>query len=254
MLNELSLTVIAISLLVAMLLAHELGLAAHHRFDRGSEGSTDEGFILSGVLGLLALLLGFSFSMALERHEHRRALVVAEANAISTFSHRVELLDTPMRAAIQRRLVAYGEARVRVGNLPASDARAAARAASDRLSSALNAETIVAARRESSPAITSLVMQALDAMSDIATERRATIDAVLPESVIGLLALYCVFAAAMLGYSVAASGGRHRVAGSSLFVLLALAFATILDLDRPRSGAIQIPQTPMIAVVAALPR
>lgn len=253
MLTDWPLAVLAIGLLVAMLVAHEFGLAAQRRFNRGVTGSADEGFILSGVLGLLALLLGFSFSLALERHEHRRALVVAEANAISTFAHRVELLDAPMRAAIHRRLLAYAEARVRVGNLPASAARTTARAESDRLAAALNAQTIAAARLESKPAVTSLVMQALDTMGDVATERRATIDAVLPESVIGLLALYCVLAAAMLGHAVAASGGRHRIAGGALFVLLALAFATILDLDRPRSGAIQIPQTPMIAAVAALP-
>lgn len=254
MLNEWPLWTIAIGLLVAMLLAHELGLAAHRRFDRSAQGSTEEGFILSGMLGLLALLLGFSFSMALERHEHRRSLVVAEANAISTFAHRVALIDPPMRARVLKRLVAYGEARVRVGELPAGPARTAARGASDRLSAALVAETIAAAQAEPKPVIISLVMHALDTMSDVATERRATIDALLPDSVLALLALYCVFAAAMLGYSVAASGGRHRVSGAILFVLLALAFATIIDLDRPRSGAIVIPQTPMIAAVAALPR
>ena len=36
------------------------------------------------VLGLLALLLGFTFAMALTHYEARRALVLKEANAIGT--------------------------------------------------------------------------------------------------------------------------------------------------------------------------
>ena len=40
------------------------------------------GGIQGAVLGLLALLLGFTFSMAVGRYENRRDLVLKEANAI----------------------------------------------------------------------------------------------------------------------------------------------------------------------------
>jgi hypothetical protein len=39
---------------------------------------------VSGALGLLALLLGFTFALAVDRFDARRGLVLEEANAIGT--------------------------------------------------------------------------------------------------------------------------------------------------------------------------
>ena len=44
----------------------------------------DFGFILAGMLTLLALLIGFSFSMAAGRYDLRKTYEEAEANAIGT--------------------------------------------------------------------------------------------------------------------------------------------------------------------------
>ena len=74
----------------------------------------------------------------------------------------------------------------------------------------------------------------------------------LPARVLDLLALYCLAAAGMLGYTVAAAGGRHRPAAYAMFVLLAFAFATIHDLDRPRSGAILVDQSILADTVRRL--
>ena len=45
------------------------------------------------MLGLLALLLGFTFSMAVDRFDARRAVVLEEANAIGTAYLRTQVLD-----------------------------------------------------------------------------------------------------------------------------------------------------------------
>jgi len=47
------------------------------------------------VLGLLALVLSFTFAMALTRFEERRDGVLIEANAIGTASLRAGLLPAP---------------------------------------------------------------------------------------------------------------------------------------------------------------
>jgi len=56
----------------------------------------------------------------------------------------------------------------------------------------------------------------------------------------------------MLGYTVAGAGGRHRIASILMFTLLTLAIVLILDLDRPRGGAIQVPQAAMADALAAM--
>jgi hypothetical protein len=48
-------------------------------------------------LALLGLLLAFTFSMSLGKHEQRRLMVVADGNAIGDFYTCAGLLDDPVR-------------------------------------------------------------------------------------------------------------------------------------------------------------
>jgi hypothetical protein len=89
-------------------------------------------------------------------------------------------------------------------------------------------------------------------MSDAASNRNALAVARLPERVLTLLAAFCFVSAGMLGYAIASERSRHRMASGALFLLLALAFGTVLDLDRPVTGAITVSQEPLQEVVRAL--
>lgn len=59
------------------------------------------------------------------------------------------------------------------------------------------------------------------------------------------LLVYATIACLILGYALGGAPRRHRLVGCALFVLLALAVSIILDLDRPRRGAIRVSQEPM---------
>src|SRR5437867_151554 len=72
----------------------------------------DFGFILAGMLTLLALLIGFSFSMAIGRYDLRKTYEEAEANAIGTEYVRANLLPASDAANIQALLRKYLEQRV----------------------------------------------------------------------------------------------------------------------------------------------
>ena len=61
----------------------------------------DFGRILAGMLTLLALLIGFSFSMAISRYDLRKTYEEAEANAIGTEYVRVDLLPAADAASIR---------------------------------------------------------------------------------------------------------------------------------------------------------
>src|SRR3974390_2610588 len=56
------------------------------------EEGHDLDFIVTAVLTLLALIIGFSFSMAIERYDQRKNYEEAEANAIGTEFARPDLL------------------------------------------------------------------------------------------------------------------------------------------------------------------
>src|SRR5262249_20584894 len=71
-----------------------------------------ESLLTSAVLGLLALLLSFTFALATERYEARPLLVQQEANAVGAMHLRVQLLQEPHRSRISRILIAYADNRI----------------------------------------------------------------------------------------------------------------------------------------------
>jgi hypothetical protein len=88
-------------------------------------------------------------------------------------------------------------------------------------------------------------MDSVNESFDLASTRAATRSAHVPDRVLSVLLLYALLSAAMLGYTSAAKGGPQRVATSAVLLLLTLAMVMILDIDRPRSGAITVTQQPL---------
>lgn len=256
MIDDAPLWLVGLLLLIAMLLAFEGGLRLHQRVrhlaDGTEPGGSDESYVMSGVFGLLALLMAFAFSLALDRYEERRELVVFEANAIGTLANRLTMLPPAERDALGQVLARYAAARARAGR--SEDIKRSAQLFDDAevLHDEFGAQLFAALAKGPSDARTTLLVQAFDTIGDAATDRRAARAARLPGGVLALLMLYCIVGAAMLGYTLAGSGGKHRLASSIFFALLAFAFVTILDLDRPRGGAIKVPQSELERIARQL--
>jgi len=115
-LNNANLLLIGIVLFGAMCLAAAVGvLLKISRREAGKDAEGEggqEGYVVSAVLGLLALLLGFTFSMATDRFDARRALVLEEANAVGTAYLRAQLLDEPHRQRTTDLLLRYTDTRI----------------------------------------------------------------------------------------------------------------------------------------------
>jgi hypothetical protein len=243
-------------LLGAMALAHEIGLRLHMRLiaraQDSNEMTSDEGFILSGVLGLLALLMAFSFSMALDRLEDRRDLMLRETSAVGYLALLADGLAPERASALKVDLATYAAARLKAAQMADSDARIAAEQQAAALRKPI-ARHIQAELKAGPPGpLVVALAGAYDAVEDTAVRRQALTLAHIPARVLWLLAAYAVISAAMLGYALAGTRARHRVASTTLYLLVSLAFAVILDLDRPRAGAIVVDQSPFAQAVDAL--
>jgi hypothetical protein len=245
------LLLVALVLLVLMAASYETGSWAWRRLAKapGDHETNDEGYIVSAVLGLLALLIAFCFGLALNRFEARRDLVVTEANAIGTAYLRTALLDDPK--PLQAEMRRYVEARLDYGNAR-SEARQRLLQQSIALQPGIWRTATDAVRPYRTSPLAPLVLAPINKAFDAASSRTAALAARLPASVLAMLSLYAVIAAAVLGYAIAGAQGRHRLASLTLFALLALAIILILDLDRPRSGSIMVSQQPMIDTLAGM--
>src|SRR6059058_1312399 len=178
-------------LLIAILLvsASELGFRVGGRKSPGEK--SDQGHVLSAMLALLGLLVGFTFSIAVTRHELRRSLVVEEANAIGTEYLRAQLVPEPFRAQLVEALRRYTDARLSLadaGEDRAAIARAESIAAS--LQKQMWATTVEAEPYVEPAALTSLVTAGMNTLIDAASSRHAALDARLPTVAFGSLLLY----------------------------------------------------------------
>ncbi|MBS0480651.1 MAG: hypothetical protein JSR96_00565 [Proteobacteria bacterium] len=205
-----------------------------------------DGFVVSGVFGLMALLMGFSFSLAIGRYEERRQDVVNEANAISTMYSRLALLAPAERVPLEADIREYTKIRVTWGSTSGLAAQERlsdqADAVCDRFAARLFA--ILAAGPKDSRLPT--LVGAYNDMSDIAATRHAVRNAHLPGGVTFLLAVFLFGSAGVLGFTIHARGARSMVGSAMVIALLALAYCAILDLDRPARGTFQVPQDEMI--------
>src|SRR5262245_57114400 len=70
------------------------------------------GVILAATLTLLGLIIGFSFSMAINRYDQRKNFEEAEANAIGTQSLRADFLPSADAANVRKLLAEYTGLRI----------------------------------------------------------------------------------------------------------------------------------------------
>jgi hypothetical protein len=193
---------LAIMYFVSLLLARECGHWLRKR--RPERTSEDESFATTSVLGLLALLIGFTFSVALQRYETRRELVVQEANALGTTWLRTDLLEGDQQAAVRTTLLRYVDARVAYGLAGSRAAEADAYAAAARLQSQLWSQVVAAtASFRDTPRAASVISTTNESI-DLAGERYANRESHVPPRILRTLWFFSIVAAAWW----ASSGGR----------------------------------------------
>lgn len=238
--------VIGATLLVAMLLARELGAIIKRRiklrFGENLPDEHEEGHIVGAVLGLLALLIAFTFGLALDRFEARRELVVKESKALAAAYLRTDFVADP--EPLRQELRVYATERVRYGHAPIEEAKVAEHTAKP-FETKLWRQTMIAVEPIKTTAAAMLVSTPVNDAIDLALERRAINAARLPKAVLWALIWYAVVSAGILGYAIPGANHHHRLTSVVLFGLITLALTLVLDLDRPRSGSIMVPQAPM---------
>src|SRR5678810_830263 len=122
----------------------------------------------TATLGLLALLLAFTFSQSLQRYDSRSDQVVDEANAIGTAYLRIDLLPPSLRDEVRALMREYVNQRVESSTIATSresEWRASV-AEAGRLQAALWSYAGRAADLDPSPVRAGMFIQALNDMID----------------------------------------------------------------------------------------
>jgi len=232
---------VAVILFILLIVQYTLGYRMRERNlkKRPEEHNQDLGAINGTLLGLLALLLAFTFSMSNTRFDTRRALVIEEANAIGTAILRTDIYPDSMRQVLRSHLKKYVEARIefyQVG-MDKHEIVETYRKAGE-ISSEIWSLAARYARSNNITTRTSELIPALNAMIDITTTRRAAGESTIPDPIMYFLFALCLCSAFLLGYDHKNKFDRIVVFGFAF--MLSVTVFMIIDLDRPRSGIINM--------------
>jgi hypothetical protein len=211
------------------------------------------GALQGALLGLLALLIGFSFSMAVSRYDIRKSLVLKEANAIGTTYLRTDFLPAEQRLEARRLLRAYVDSRLEFVNARIDDsvvARVYATGAD--LQSKVWTIASAAANQNPQSEAAGLLISSLNEMIDTGEARRGAIDNHVPEAVLALLIVVSCGALGFIGYGSGLANRRRLPSTITYIILSTLVLVIIMDLDRPRRGLIQVSQASMLRLQESL--
>jgi hypothetical protein len=226
---------------------YRLGLAKFQKVDEPTRSQITT--IEAAVLGMLALLLGFSFSLAAGRYELSKTLLREEANAIGTTYLRTGMLPAEHGRSIAGMLRQYTDLRLASYDARSGTAELAAiYEKTDELHRKIWAEAEAVAAIDGHSIITGLFVQSLNEMIDIEGKQRSAIVNRAPALIFGLLIFMSVAAIGIVGYAFGTAATRR----TWIFVLLALLLAAIImvigDMHRPRRGLIQINTNALVDV------
>lgn len=231
-------------LAIATELSYRFGLHLHRTYDEGRKSQI--GGIQAAVLGLLALLLGFTFAMSVARYETRRNLIVDEANAIGTTYLRASLLPDAQRTRVEGLLQKYAD--VRLDYFNAANDTAQIEATLDEaatLQRELWTEAVQAAKDAPTPIVATFIT-ALNEVINLDATRLNALRTHVPGAVWLIVLTVATCGCYLSGYAAGSSGARSAFSSFLLPILISAVIALIVDLDHPRGGLITIKQQPLL--------
>ncbi len=234
---------IVIGLISTLLIAVEVGFRLGRWSVRiGGDERAQLGTIQTAVLGMLGLLIGFSYSAAAGRFAERQGILVSEANAIGTAYLRSDLLPDPYRDQLRTCLRKYAAQRIELFDNIADRARIASEC------ERLHGEMWDAARLgvQAVPAATMAVLPPVNEVIDLHTVRLSLQARHLPGAVLACTVMCAAITVAMVGYGAGQSKKRNGPLSIAMAILIAAMLWMTIDLDYPQAGLIRIDQKPML--------
>ncbi len=206
--------------------------------------------IVASILGLLAFMLAFTFSLAAARFDARREAVLEEANAIGTTYLRARLLPEPQRSEIMDLLREYTELRAH-GMTESRIADVISR--SEELQEQLWSRSVAVANKNTATIMTGLFVQSLNEMIDLHSKRVFVgLNSRIPISIWLVLFGLAFIGMASVGYQSGLTGTRRSPGMPILTLAFAAVFFLIVDLDRGHEGVLRVSQQMMIDLLRTM--
>jgi hypothetical protein len=242
--------VLFVPFVLLMWLAAYWGSTWRTRRPLATEARDDFGVVQTATLTLLALLIGFTFSMATTRYDLRKNYEEAEANAIGTEYVRAGLLAPADAARVQSQLLTYAD--LRIAFYRTRDEQQLKQINSDtaRLQDQMWAAVQAPALSQPTPVMALVVSGMNDVLNSQGYTQAAWWNRI-PDAAWVFLIVTAIGCNLLVGY-----GSRNIQAKSGLLfvmpLLIAISFLLIADIDSPRGGLIHVAPQNLFALWQSL--
>jgi hypothetical protein len=234
---------IAIALFLAMLLFLEIGrrIGIRRVQARGPDARVGVGVVDGAVYAVLALFLGFAFSGATSRFDHRRELVAQEVTSIGTAWARIATLPSDLQPPVRAEFQRYVDALVTSYTAPRSAAEAERqRNAATRAKSDLWARAVAACMTAAGEKARMLLLPSLNEMFDN-VEREHLARRMHPPGVIYLMLGVAALAASLFaGYAMSTAVTRNWLFTIGIAATISVMTYIIIELEYPRLGWVRV--------------
>lgn len=239
---------LAIAMLIAWGIAWRLGVRLRDLPGRRAGSKFDD-----ASLALLGLLLAFSFGMSLNKHDNRRDMVVADANAIGDFYTSASMLNEPLRGKLIKVTREYVELRLKIAD--SSNPAPLLRAALPRFRTMQHEMMrMVTQAMKQDPSLGATLLSNLNRLRSAHAARLAAVKDRLPPEILLLLCVSAIVSTILVGREQGIAG-RAEVAGTLAFILLVtLTISVTLDLNQPTRGFVTVSQEPIRELIATMPK
>jgi hypothetical protein len=204
--------------------------------------------VQAATLTLLALIIGFSFSMAVTRYDQRKTLEEAEANAIGTEYLRADLLPEDSGSHTRELLKRYLD--LRIAFYQEGDGSLAAKIKQQ--TATMQGELWWSVRPAAASQPTPTMALVVSGMNDVINAQgyaQAAWWNRIPLGAWAMMAVMAISCNALVGY------GERRKGELFLFVLpivISLALFLIADLDSPHGGIIRVHPQNLLAALQSM--
>ena len=196
------------------------------------------------LLALLGLLLAFTFSMSLAKHDQRRQMLLADSNSIGDFYTCASLLKEPVRGKLRAVLREYVEMRLSAAS-PSLDEAALRR----KLDETQNLQDAMQALvQEAVDSGTPVAVPLVNTLNEVTSSHAARLSAGrdrLPGSVVLSVCLVALAAMALNGRHPGVTGRSRPGAAVGFSVMVGMVLWVTLDLNQPHRGWITVSQEPL---------
>jgi hypothetical protein len=217
-----------------------------------SDARDDFSVVQSATLTLLALVIGFSLSMAVGRYDQRKNYEEEEANAIGTEYLRANLLPDSEAVAVRALLAKYLQQRILFYQVRDPQRLAEIDSTTSQLENQMWVELKNAALAQPNP-VTALAVAGMNDVINTQGYTQAAWWNRVPIAAWTLMILIGALCNVLVGYGARSPTPRKRFL-LIMPLVVSLSVMLIADIDSPRNGVIRVVPQNLLSTAQSMPR